>query len=194
MMLVGGYNGINYYRDKDTYLVSDFSLNVVNSRSLYLLHKNGVKRITISHEMNKDNINDMINAFEKSYGCKPNLEMIVYGHAHLLNTKYCPLKVNNLCGKCRKNQYVIKDNYGEFFIISHDDCTTTIVNGRTLNLLDEINYLPDAITTYRLQFTVETKEETKKIIQLAREKMNGNTIKVFDSVTDTRGHFNKEIM
>jgi putative protease len=136
----------------------------------------------------------MISEFEKRYNTKPNLEMIVYGHAHLMNTKYCPLKVNNLCGKCRSNQYVIKDNYGEFSIISHPDCTTTIVNGRPLNLLDEINYLPDAITTFRLQFTIESKEETKEIILKAMEKLNGSSEKLFDSNTQTRGHFNKEIM
>lgn len=192
--LVGGYNGVNYYKNKDTYLVSDFSLNVVNSRSVYLLHKTGVDRVTISHEMNRDNINDMINEFEKSYGKTPNLEMIVYGHAHLLNTKYCPLKVNNLCGKCKKNQFVIKDNYGEFPIISHEDCTTTIVNGRPLNLLDEINYLPNAITTFRLQFTIESKEKAKEIIKIALQKLNGSNEKIFNSETDTRGHFNKEIM
>lgn len=194
VMLLGGYNGLNYYKDKNVYLVSDFSFNVVNSRSLYLLHKHGINRITLSHELNKQNILDMISEFEKRYNTKPNLEMIVYGHAHLMNTKYCPLKVNNLCGKCRSNQYVIKDNYGEFSIISHPDCTTTIVNGRPLNLLDEINYLPDAITTFRLQFTIESKEETKEIILKAMEKLNGSSDKLFDSNTQTRGHFNKEIM
>lgn len=194
LTLVGGYGGINYYKNKKTYLVSDFSLNVVNSRSAYLLHKHGVKRITLSHELNKQNIIDMIEEFETRYHTKPNLEMIVYGHAHLMNTKYCPLKVNNLCGKCRKNQFVIKDNYGEFPIISHADCTTTIVNGRPLNLLDEINYLPDSITTFRLQFTIETKEEASFIIQKAIDKLNGSNEKLFDSNTQTRGHFNKEIM
>ena len=194
VVLVGGYGGINYYKNKNNYLVSDFSLNAVNSRSLYLLHKEGVNRITLSHELNKQNIIDMISEFEGKYNTKPNLEMIVYGHAHLMNTKYCPLKVNGLCGKCRTNQYVIKDNYGEFPIISHQNCMTTIVNGRPLNLLDEINFLPEAITTFRLQFTVETKEETRKIILKALEKFNGSSEKLFDSNTQTRGHFNKEIM
>lgn len=192
--LVGGYGGINYFKEKDTYLVSDFSLNVVNSRSIYLLHSHNVQRITISHELNKQNIIDMICEFEKNYGQTPNLEMIVYGHAHLMNTKYCPLKVNNLCGKCKHNQYAIKDNYGQFYIISHPDCTTTIVNGRPLNLLDEINYLPDAITTFRLQFTIESKDETKEIIKKALEKLQGSNEKLFNSDIDTRGHFNKDIL
>lgn len=192
--LVGGYGGINYYKDKNTYLVSDFSLNVVNSRALYLLHKEGVKRITISHEINKSRIDKMILEFKRKYNTLPNLEMIVYGRAHLLNTKYCPLKVYNLCGKCKNNQYVIKDNYGEFPIISHNDCTTTIVNGKILNLLDELPYLNDAIRKYRIQLTIESKEETINIINKALSKLNGNNTKEFNPKTDTRGHFNKDIL
>lgn len=192
--LVGGYGGINYFKDKETYLVSDFSLNVVNARALYLLHKEGVKRVTISHEINKSRIDKMVSEFERKYNKKPNLEMIVYGRAHLLNTKYCPLKVNNLCGKCKNNQYAIKDNYGKFPIISHNDCTTTIVNGKILNLLDELPYLNDAVRKYRIQLTIETKEETISIINRALSKLNGNNIKEFNRETDTRGHFNKDIL
>lgn len=194
LTLVGGYGGVNYYKDRDTYLVSDFSLNVVNSKSIYLLHLNGVDRITISHELNRQNIIDMVDACKKYYGFSPNLEMVVYGRAHLLNTKYCPLKVNNLCGECRKNQFTIKDNYGEFPIISHSDCTTTIVNSRTLNLLDELENLPNEITTYRLQFTIESYEEAKEIILLALSRLKGSKILSFNKEKDTRGHFNKEIM
>ena len=194
LILVGGYGGIAYYKNKDKYLVSDFSLNVVNSRSVYLLHKNKVNRVTLSHEMNKKDISDLINQYQKNYDELPNLEMIVYGRAHLLNTKYCPLKVNNLCGLCKKHQFVIKDNYGQFPIISHEDCTTTIVNGKILNLLDDLENIPEEVRTLRLQFTIETKEEVKEIIELAKRKLSGSNEKTFNSDIHTRGHFNKEIM
>lgn len=194
VLLVGGYGGIAYYKNKDRYLVSDFSLNVVNSRSVYLLHKNKVNRVTLSHEMNKKDISDLINQYQKNYGELPNLEMIIYGRAHLLNTKYCPLKVNNLCGLCKKNQYIIKDNYGEFPIISHEDCTTTIVNGKILNLFDDLNSIPEEVRTLRLQFTIENKNEVREIIELAKRKLSGSNEKTFNSDIHTRGHFNKEIM
>ena len=194
LILAGGYGGLYHYQNKDNYLVSDFSLNVVNSRAVYLLHQAGVKRVTISHEMNKKDINDLINEFENNYQGKPNLEMIVYGRAHLLHTKYCPLKVNGLCGLCKKNQYVIKDEYGEFPIISNHDCSTTIVNGKILNLLDDLDSIPDAVRKLRLQFTTESKEEVLEIIKIAVEKLDGNSLKTFDKDIHTRGHFNREII
>lgn len=194
IMLVGGYNGINYYKNEETYLVSDFSLNVVNSKSVYILHKNNVDRVTLSHELNKHDIHKLVEAYHKHYKTSCNLEMIVYGHAHLLNTKYCPLKVHNLCGECKKGHYALKDSVTEFPIISHDDCTTTLINGKILNLLDDLSSLPEDITTLRLQFTIESKEETKAIIEKAMNKLNGSAASCFNKKTDTRGHFNREIL
>lgn len=192
-LLVGGYGGIYAYKDTNQ-IISDFSLNVVNSSSVYILHSLGVKRVTLSYELNKKDIDDLIKSYYNENNGYPNLEMIVYGKAHLLFTKYCPLKKLDLCGSCKKNQYVIKDEYGEFPIISNDDCTTTIINGKTLNLIDELETLNN-INAYRLQFTTESKEEALNVISKFKEKLERkNKTNLFNSLTDTRGHFLKEIL
>ncbi len=192
-LLVGGYGGINYY--KNNYLISDYSLNVTNSKAIYKLHSNGVKRITISHELNKNQINEMINAYYNENNGYPNLEMIVYGKATLMFTKYCPLKKFNLCGKCKTNKYVLKDNIAEFPIISHYDCATSILNSRALNLIDDLEDIKN-INVFRLQFTTESKEETRKIIKEFKEKINNinNKTNYFNQNLHTRGHFNKQIL
>ena len=192
-LLVGGYGGIYAYRNKNE-IISDFSLNVVNAEAVKTLHALGVKRVTLAHEINKKQIQDLIEAYKLQYDGYPNLEMIVYGRAHLLFTKYCPLKPYNLCGKCQTNNYVLKDEYQEFPIISHPDCTTTLVNSKILNLIDEINNISN-INVFRLQFTIETKAEAIQIIKQFQDRLTGkNNSKQFNQNTDTRGHFNKEIL
>jgi putative protease len=120
--------------------------------------------------------------------------MIVYGKAPLMFTKYCPLEKMNQCGTCRRSTYELKDKQGAFPIISHDDCTTTILNGKTLNILDEIKSI-EGIEAFRLNFTVESKDQVVEIINKALGKLNGSMNKtVFNQETDTRGHFNKEIL
>ena len=47
---------------------------------------------SLSYEINKTQIDDLIREYQKQNDGLPNLEMIVYGKAHLLFTKYCPLK------------------------------------------------------------------------------------------------------
>jgi putative protease len=192
-LLIGGYGGIYHYRKTNPF-VADYSLNVVNSASCYELYRLGAKRVTLSYELNKRQIEDLINAYYEENDGYPALEMIVYGKAPLMFTKYCPLKKMNQCATCRTKSYELKDEHGTFPIISHDDCTTTILNGKTLNLLDELPSIK-GIEAFRLNFTVESKEEVVKTIHKALSKLNGSMDKaVFRQETDTRGHFNKEIL
>ncbi|MEK4061626.1 MULTISPECIES: hypothetical protein [unclassified Paenibacillus] len=151
-LLIGGYGGIYHYRETNPF-VTDYSLNVINATSCYELYKLGAKRVTLSYELNKGQIEDLM-------------------------TK----------------SYELKDEHGTFPIISHNDCTTTLLNGKTLNLLDELPNIK-GIEALRLNFTVESKEQVVKVINMASGKLNGSMNNaVFNQETDTRGHFNKEIV
>ena len=120
--------------------------------------------------------------------------MIVYGRAPLLFTKYCPLKKMEQCGLCKQNRYELRDEYGTFPILSHEDCTTTILNGKTLNLLDEMPSI-EGVEAFRLNFTTETPEEVSRIVKAAKKKLEGSGgNSCFNRETDTRGHFNREII
>lgn len=192
-LLIGGYGGIHHYRKTNPF-ITDYSLNVVNSTSCYELYRLGAKRITLSYELNKRQIEDLMRVYHEENDGYPALEMIVYGRAPMMFTKYCPLKKMNQCGVCKMKRYEIKDEHGSFPIITHDDCTTTILNGMTLNLLDELQSIK-GVEAFRLNFTIESKEQVVNTINVALSKLNGGmNHAVFNPETDTRGHFNKEIM
>lgn len=192
-LLIGGYGGIYHYRKTNPF-ITDYSLNVVNSDSCYELYKLGAKRVTLSYELNETQIEALISAYYEKNNGYPSLEMIVYGKAPLLFTKYCPLKKMNQCGICKTKRYALKDEHGTFPILSHEDCTTTILNGKTLNLLDDMQNIK-GVEAFRLNFTVESKDQTANIINTALSKLNGSMEQeVFNQKTDTRGHFNKEIV
>ena len=192
-LLLGGYDGIYRYRHSNQF-VTDYSLNVVNAQSCRCLYELGAKRVTLSYEMNRRQIQELIAAYEAANGGHPALEMIVYGRAPLLFTKYCPLKKMGQCGECHKHSYELKDEYGSFPIMTHSDCSTTILNGKVLNLLDEMPAI-GGIEAFRLNFTIESAAEVKRVIRIAQRKLAGEeTGSAFDQRTDTRGHFNKEIL
>ncbi len=192
-LLIGGYGGIYRYRETNPF-VTDYSLNVVNAVSCYELHRLGAKRVTLSYELNKKQIKALIDAYAEANGGYPALEMIVYGRAPLMFTKYCPLKKMKQCGVCKTKFYEIVDEYGAFPILSHDDCTTTILNGKILNLLDEMPSIT-GVESFRLNFTIESAEEVMKVASNARKKLEGSLDQsLFHQETDTRGHFNKEII
>lgn len=192
-LLIGGYGGIYHYRGSNPF-VTDYSLNVVNATSCYELHKLGARRVTLSYELNKSQIEDLMNAYVEANEGYPALEMIVYGKTPLMFTKYCPMKKMDQCRICKTKSYELRDEHGTFPIISHDDCTTTLLNGKTLNLLDELPNLK-GIEAFRLNFTVESKEQVMSVIHMASGKLNGSMNQAaFNQETDTRGHFNKEIV
>lgn len=192
-LLIGGYGGLHYYRDTNPF-VTDYSFHVVNSAACRKLQELGAARVTLSYELNKKQISELIAAYETNYGARPSLEMIVYGRAPLLFTKYCPLKKMEQCGRCKQHQYELRDEYGSFPILSHEDCTTTILNGKFLNLLDEMPSI-EGVEAFRLAFTTETPEEVSRVILAARRKLDGREqASLFRKDTDTRGHYNKEII
>lgn len=190
-VLVGGIGGLEYYKNND--VITDYSFNVVNAESVNILHSLGAKRVTLSHEINKQQIKNLINEYYHKNGGYPNLEMIIYGRQEMLHTKYCPIKKMGECGKCKNNQFALKDDFETFPILTDNDCSTTILNGKILNLIEEISLL-DHINYFRLAFTIESSEEIINVFNNLQNKLNGKNVKCFNSKTDTRGHFNREIL
>ncbi|MBQ8292375.1 MAG: U32 family peptidase [Bacilli bacterium] len=190
-VLIGGLGGLKHYHGKD--IITDYSFNVVNSKTVNLLHNLGAKKITLSHEINKLQIKDLLDSYYEQNGGYPNLELIVYGRQEMLHTKYCPIKKMGECGKCKTNRFALKDDYISFPLLTTDNCEVILLNGKTLNLIDDLDSL-DHISSYRLAFTIENTEQIKQIVKALQDKLNGKKIKCFNPETDTRGHFNKEIL
>ena len=107
-------------------VVTDFSLNVVNSYSVALLHSLGVNRVTLSYELSKEQIKTLINNFYQRYNTYPNLELIVYSKIEAMVSKF---NINNyyktkedlfLVDKFN-NHYIIKNRNGYMYIIDYKD-------------------------------------------------------------------------
>ena len=151
--------------------------------------------MTLSYEISKKDVNNLVSNYQNSYNENPNLELIVYGKQQLMVTKYCPLKRLNLCGNCKKYKYHVKDEIANFDLLFNDDCTVTVLNSRVLNLIDDLKDIK-GINYYRLAFTNESSDDVKQVIRTFKRRLSNlsDTTKLFNSNTDTRGHFNKEIM
>lgn len=193
-VLIGGLSSIEYYKNKDVEIISDYSLNVNNAGSAAFLSNLGVKRVTISPELNEENIKNLIKNYKEKYGTNPNFEMIVYGRASLMHSKYCPLKRLGMCGKCKNGNYALKDQFETFPLKFNDDCTINLLNSRILNLLDEIPNIK-GINYFRIVFTTETLDEIKQILNIATKKIAGTLCESsFDGSKHTRGNFRKQLL
>ena len=112
-LLVGEVGSINKYKD----IYTDFSLNVTNAYTVALLHHLGVKKITLSYEMNDYQIEKLLANYEKLYGKHPNLELIVDALPEVMVSKFNLLTKYNLKG----DTYLIDKYKNKFKIISKND-------------------------------------------------------------------------
>lgn len=157
------------YRYHDYPLITDEALNVTNSYTIHLLHQWGTKRITLSPEVSKQRIENLYQTFENRFGYQPNLELVVYGHEELMMTKYCPIaktyKTKPNCHLCEMKQYYLEDRIGlRFPLINDGHCNLRLLHSTPLQLLTYLDDLKTFPLTLRLNFTIETKEETEAII------------------------------
>lgn len=190
-ILIGGYGAIEKYHNQNKTLVADYSFNVSNYLDVALLSSFDVDRITLSTEINKEHINNLVNNCFNEFNTYPNLELIVYGRTKLMHTKYCLLKRLGLCGECKNKQFSLKDKFEQFPISFNADCSMNIYNSKIFNILDDVKFL-NGINYYRLVFTNESEEEIINIINSFKNILdNKETSKTFDSKTNTRGHFIK---
>ena len=153
-LLVGELGSINYYKD----IVTDFSLNVVNSYTVALLHNLGVNKVTLSYESNDKQIEDLVNAYLKRYNKKPNLELIVYAHEEAMISKFNLNKYfnvesksflrdrfNNLYPIIIKNnlmhiynyKYRYYEDYNKYFDMGINSIRFNILNDKDLENIDK---------------------------------------------------------
>lgn len=183
---------VNRYSNYNQVLINDFGgylakstskivspyLNIKNVYSLIYAYYYGANKVTMSLESSYLNTKQIYDHFKKLYSFEPNIEMVVYGRNDLMLLKYCPIhKIKGIghknCQLCHHNQYYLKDRFNFLFpLTGTDNCDVVVLNNRIINLLDEIKKIKQ-VASLRLIFTIESKEETKNIVNAFINAYNG---------------------
>lgn len=177
---VGNLEMLENY-SKDYEMIGNYTLNVFNN---YNITAYGLNIITISPELNKEEINEMAS---KS---KIATEFIVYGNLPLMTSSYCLLGKSNRCypeceQKCKSSHtYYLKDRMNFLFRIIPDNMQTitTIYNSKITSIAPtEI----EKVNNYRIDILDESIEEINEIIKTVKERnrLEGNHY--------TNGNFNR---
>jgi len=186
-LLVGNYGQIGSF--KQTYL--DYSLNVFNQHAIDAYHESGIERLTLSYELGKDEL----------YKLKPNkgqaLEVIVYGYAPAMIMSYCPItKQPTHCKSCDepcKNHHALKDRFDDDYPMIRNGNRIEILNSRRLHLLRVLDdLLMMDIKYFRLDFTIESPEEVRRITEGYINALKGKSAQLtFED--GTPGHFHRGV-
>jgi len=128
---------------------TDWSLNVTNSYSVAFLHFLGVKKVTLSYELNKAQIKNIVDKYIERYNKKPNLELIVFGKEEAMISKFNLNKLYNVENSYLQDRFnnlypivVKKDlmriyNYEYRFFENYKDYFELGINNIRFNILDD---------------------------------------------------------
>ena len=123
-VLVGEIGSLYKYNNVDT----DFSFNVVNSYSVAFLHSIGVKKITLSYELDLIKIKNIIDAYHERYGAHPNLEVIYNSCEEVMVSKF------NLLDYYGINSGSLRDRFGNLYPIKVKNGLMYIYNYKNRNM------------------------------------------------------------
>lgn len=172
-------------------MIANCYLNCTNIFALHTLYELGFKRVTLSLEMSKKRIFDLIKNYEEYFKTKPNIEIVIYSKTDLMITKYCVVnkclnKQTINCGECIKNNYYLEDRKGYKIPLMKDCfCNMRLLNPRSLMLLEYIDELKEnGVNSVRIEFTNETSEECLDIL----DTYSGKEV-FLDSRKFTYGYF-----
>lgn len=171
--------------------VTDYSVYAFNDNAKNTLDKLGIMRTTVPLELNGKEIHARDNK---------NSEMVIYGHYPMMISAQC---IKKTCGKCDKNSSLVKlkDRYGKYFPTRSfcDFCYNVIYNSVPTGLLEEAPQLfGEGFASLRLNFTVETKEEVKNLLDMflgayAQENKNVKKKNPKEMPEFTKGHFKRGV-
>lgn len=159
---IGQLKLLKEYNENYEY-IANYSLNVFNN---YTIDSLNCSTITLSPELNEDEINDLSN------NTNLKTEFIVYGRIPLMTSNYCLLGNSNKCypdckQKCKSdNKFHLKDRMNfKFPIIPDNVQTITTIYNSKINSIDthELN-----IDNLRIDITDEKIEEINSIIKIVK--------------------------
>jgi len=125
----------------------DYSFNVYNSYTVALLHNLGAKRITLSYELSKKQIENIIDNYHKRYHKHPNLEVVVYGNREVMALKTNLNKIYN------KEELYLVDRFNNKYLIKDNNNISFIYDYKLLN--DNNDYYTIGINTLRWNKEIE---------------------------------------
>lgn len=179
-VLVQNLGQINALAGKELY--GGERLNITNSESIKVLKKLGFERATLSSELNLKELRHVLENTDFP------TEIICYGRLPAMLIENCIIKSHYRCAK-EGGAFSLLDRKGETFPVICDNCRNVVLNSVPIYMADKLSDLLSlGVDTLRLNFTIETKEETVRVIKAYQQAMEGTVPSaVFDKIT--RGHF-----
>lgn len=151
-------------------------MNCMNAYSANVLFNEGIKCISLSYECRDNDIEKLVQDYEKLTGYKGNFEIEVYGRVENMVLENCVIKsqmsLKKHCQQCHSNIYTLKDMKNKSYrLLGDENCRMKVYHSEPLNKIDQIEeYQNMGITNFGISFTFEEENEIKNVMKKVLEK------------------------
>jgi putative protease len=161
-------------------VIADYSLNVANELSARFVHEQGVERLTVAYDLNRDQLMQLLERTPPGW-----LEVVIHQHMPMFHMDHCvfcavlsPGTNKSNCGRpCDRHTVHLQDRLGMQHLLSADvGCRNTLFNAQAQSGAEVV---PALIARGVRWFRIELLEETAPsqithLLQLYRELLAGN--------------------
>ena len=177
-VLIRNLGGLDYFRRSPLRKIGDFSLNVANPLSADLLMREGLERVTVSYDLNAQQVIDLLRAAPPSW-----FELTIHQHIPMFHMEHCVFAaflsngtdVSN-CGRpCDTHNLKLRDRVGVEHPVKADvGCRNTVYHAKAQSGADFLGAFVEAgARVFRVELLEEDAAKTRAILQSYRELIDG---------------------
>ncbi len=177
-VLIRNLGALDFFKDSALRKIGDFSLNVANPLSAALLMREGLERLTISYDLNADQVLDLLKAAPPAW-----FELTVHQHMPMFHMEHCVFAAflsngtdHTNCGRpCDTHKLKLRDRVGVEHPVKADvGCRNTVFHARAQSGADYLRTFMDAgAHAFRVEFLEENATQARATLQAYRELLNG---------------------
>jgi putative protease len=158
--------------------IADFSLNVANQLTADFIREQGAARVTVSYDLNRDQLGDLISATPASW-----LELVIHQHMPMFHMEHCvfcaaisPGTNKTNCGRpCDRHQVHLQDRIGMAHPLQADvGCRNTLYNAVPQSGAEVVpEMIAAGVLAYRVELLENDARSTRRIIGLYQQLLQG---------------------
>ncbi|MEX0641991.1 MAG: DUF3656 domain-containing protein [Pirellulales bacterium] len=176
--LVRNLAGVAFCAERDIPFVADFSLNAANQWTVDYLHSRGAQRVTVSYDLNRDQLLDLVDAVPVGW-----LEVVIHQHMPMFHMEHCvfcavlsPGTNKTNCGRpCDDHAVKMRDRIGMEHVLTADvGCRNTLYNAVPQSAAEILpTLLARGLRDFRIELLTDAGAELRTTIRLYRDLLSG---------------------
>ncbi len=178
-VLIRNLGAIAFFQDAGIPVTGDFSLNVANPLAAEMLKKTGLERLTISYDLNIEQVVDLLAAAPPSW-----FELTLHQHMPMFHMEHCAFAAFlsegtdfTNCGRpCDRHRVHLRDRVGMQHPLKADvGCRNTLFNAVPQTGAQFFSEMRDhGLSCFRVELLEEDRAEAAEVLRTYQELLAGN--------------------